>query len=89
MMKAVWTSETVVNLHQSIRSYNLEDSNLRTHRRENLKSHNANKLRLSVKKGNRGMSPSFQPTHSFYDSTGEIAIKIIYEKNSYSFSWQT
>jgi hypothetical protein len=40
VMEAVQTSETLVNLHQSTRRYNPEDSHLRTHRRENLKPHN-------------------------------------------------
>jgi hypothetical protein len=32
------TSETLVNFYQTTRRYNPEDSHLRTHRRENLKS---------------------------------------------------
>jgi hypothetical protein len=32
-------SETSVNFYQTTRRYNPEDSHLRTHRRENLKSH--------------------------------------------------
>jgi hypothetical protein len=39
MMEAVRTSETLVNFYQTTRRYNPEDSNLRTHRRENLKSY--------------------------------------------------
>jgi hypothetical protein len=38
MMEAVQTSETLVNLHQSTRRYNPEDSHLHSHRRQNLKS---------------------------------------------------
>jgi hypothetical protein len=38
MMEAARTSETVVNFYQTTRCYNPEDSNLHTHRRENLKS---------------------------------------------------
>jgi hypothetical protein len=38
MMEAVHTSETLVNSYQSTRRYNLEDSNLHTNCRENLKS---------------------------------------------------
>jgi hypothetical protein len=33
------TSETLVNFYQTTRCYNPEDSNLHTHRRENLKSY--------------------------------------------------
>jgi hypothetical protein len=39
MMEAARTSETLVNFYQNIRRYNPEDSNLRTHRRQNLKSY--------------------------------------------------
>jgi hypothetical protein len=39
MMKAARTSETMVNFCQTTRRYNPEDSHLRTHRRENLKSY--------------------------------------------------
>jgi hypothetical protein len=39
MMEAAGTSETLVNIYQTTRRYNLEDSHLRTHRRENLKSY--------------------------------------------------
>jgi hypothetical protein len=38
MMEAARTSETLVNFYQTTRRYNTEDSHLRTHRRENLKS---------------------------------------------------
>jgi hypothetical protein len=38
MMEAARTSETSVNFYQTARRYNPEDSHLRTHRRENLKS---------------------------------------------------
>jgi hypothetical protein len=38
MMEAARTSETLVNFYQTTRLYNPEDSHLRTHRRENLKS---------------------------------------------------
>jgi hypothetical protein len=40
MMEAAGTSETLVNFYQTTRRYNPEDSHLRTHRRENLKSYN-------------------------------------------------
>jgi hypothetical protein len=39
MMEAARTSETLVNFYQTTRLYNPEDSHLRTHRRENLKSY--------------------------------------------------
>jgi hypothetical protein len=39
MMEAARTSETLVNFYQTYRCYNPEDSNLHTHRRENLKSY--------------------------------------------------
>jgi hypothetical protein len=38
MMEAARTSETLVNFYQTTRRYNPEDSRLRTHRHENLKS---------------------------------------------------
>jgi hypothetical protein len=38
VMEAASTSETLVNFYQTTRRYNPEDSHLRTHRRENLKS---------------------------------------------------
>jgi hypothetical protein len=38
MMEAVQTSETLVNLFQSTRRYNPEDSHHHCHRREDLKS---------------------------------------------------
>jgi hypothetical protein len=37
-MEAPRTSETMVNFYQTTWRYNPEDSHLRTHRRENLKS---------------------------------------------------
>jgi hypothetical protein len=39
MMEAARTSETLVNFYQTTRLYNPEDSHLRPHRRENLKSY--------------------------------------------------
>jgi hypothetical protein len=39
MMEAARTSETLVNFYQTTRRYNPEESHLRTHRRENLKSY--------------------------------------------------
>jgi hypothetical protein len=39
MMEAARTSETLVNVYQTTRRYNPEDSHIRTNRRENLKSY--------------------------------------------------
>jgi hypothetical protein len=39
MMEAARTSETLVNFYQTTLRYNPEDSHIRTHRRENLKSY--------------------------------------------------
>jgi hypothetical protein len=39
MMEAARTFETLVNFYQTTRCYNPEDSNLHTHRCENLKSY--------------------------------------------------
>jgi hypothetical protein len=39
MMEAARISETLVNFYQITWRYNPEDSHLRTHRRENLKSY--------------------------------------------------
>jgi hypothetical protein len=39
MMEAARTSETLVQLYQTTRCYNPEDSHLHTNRRENLKSY--------------------------------------------------
>jgi hypothetical protein len=39
MMEAARSSETLVNFYQTTRRYNPEDSHLRAHRRENLKSY--------------------------------------------------
>jgi hypothetical protein len=44
MMEATRTSETFVNFYQTTRRYNPEDSHLRIHRRENLKSYLVNSL---------------------------------------------
>jgi hypothetical protein len=38
-MEAARTSEMLANFYQTTRRYNPEDSHLRTHRRENLKSY--------------------------------------------------
>jgi hypothetical protein len=51
MMEAARTSETLVNFYQTTWRYNPEDSHLRSHRRENLKSYLENRA-LSVKDNN-------------------------------------
>jgi hypothetical protein len=43
-MEAARTSETLVNFYQTTRRYNPEDSDLRTHRLENLKSYFQNSV---------------------------------------------
>jgi hypothetical protein len=47
MIEAARTSETLVHFYQTTRRYNPEDSHLRTHRRENLKSY-ATIIKLTV-----------------------------------------
>jgi hypothetical protein len=50
MMEAARTSETLVNFYQTTRRYNPEDSRLRPHRRENLKSYFAlSKLYIGIR----------------------------------------
>jgi hypothetical protein len=49
MMEAARTSETLANFYQTTRRYNPEDSHLRTHRRENLKSYLVRKLAIILK----------------------------------------
>jgi hypothetical protein len=46
MMEAARTPETLVNFYQTTRRYNPEDSHLRIHRRENLKSYTGNEAVL-------------------------------------------
>jgi hypothetical protein len=45
MMEAASTSETLVNFYQTTRRYNPDDSHLRTHRCENLKSYLEDKIK--------------------------------------------
>jgi hypothetical protein len=44
MTEAARTFETLENFYQTTRRYNPEDSHLRTHRRENLKSYLVNSV---------------------------------------------
>jgi hypothetical protein len=46
MMGAARSSETLVSFYQTTRRYKPEDSHLRTHRRENLKSYSVNRFIL-------------------------------------------
>jgi hypothetical protein len=46
MKEAARTSETLVNFYETTRRYNPEDSHLRTHRRENLKSYLAKRFTI-------------------------------------------
>jgi hypothetical protein len=64
MMEAARTSESLVNFYQTTRHYNPEDSHLRTHRRENLKSFLCFCLRLT----------SFSPLISTYT----VAISVVH-----------
>jgi hypothetical protein len=54
MMEAARTSETLVNFYQTTRRFNPEDSHLRTHRRENLKSN------LIYSQGSRPETPVYE-----------------------------
>jgi hypothetical protein len=46
-MEAARTSETLVQLYQTTRCYNPEDSHLHTHRRENIKSYLCKIVKIS------------------------------------------
>jgi hypothetical protein len=60
MMEAARTSETLVNFYQTTRRYNPEDSQLRAHRRENLKSYVRNEVsHPPVKNGNAVLCSTF------------------------------
>jgi hypothetical protein len=48
-MEAARTSETLLNFYQTTQRYNPEDSHLRTHRRENLKS--GSEVTSAIRKG--------------------------------------
>jgi hypothetical protein len=48
MMEAATTAEILVNFYQTAWRYNPEDSHLRTHRRENLKSHNVQEVPIPI-----------------------------------------
>jgi hypothetical protein len=59
MMEAARTSETLVNFYQTPRRYNPEDSHLRTHRRENLKSYFIIIIVTAMKTSNFKQIPSY------------------------------
>jgi hypothetical protein len=87
MMEAARTSETLVNFYQTTRCYNPEDSNLHTHRHENLKSyliHLASEQGPVVGSGEHGNEPSGSI------KCGELLLAehtIYYLLKKYSASW--
>jgi hypothetical protein len=50
MMEAARSSETLVNFYQTTQRYNPEDSQIRTHRRENLRSYKLNNVMYELNK---------------------------------------
>jgi hypothetical protein len=56
-MDSARTSETLVNVYQTTRHYNPEDSHLRTHSRENLKSYFMVEDRENMFLENAGVQP--------------------------------
>jgi hypothetical protein len=68
MMEAARTSETLVNFYQTTRRYNPEDSHLRSHRRENLKSYLQTSLMKKADIKVAGQSISINNTH--FDNVG-------------------
>jgi hypothetical protein len=67
MMEAARTSETLVNFYQTTLCYNPEDSNLHTHRRENLKSYCEEKIMEMISYDStsspKGLVPRTLPAH--------------------------
>jgi hypothetical protein len=66
-MEAARTSETQVNFYQATRRYNPEDSHLRSHRRENLKSYIrviACQINTAVDMATFHINETFEPTES-------------------------
>jgi hypothetical protein len=61
MMEAARTSETLVNFCQTTRRYNPEDSHLRTHRRENIKSKLLNILKIKLEEQIIGLIAMSKP----------------------------
>jgi hypothetical protein len=66
MMEAARTSETLANFYQTTRCYNPEDSHLRTHRRENLKSYLVKVCLLQICHQEMGPSHSLINTVCIY-----------------------
>jgi hypothetical protein len=62
-INAARTSETLVNFYQTTRCYNPEDSNLHTHRRENLKSYFIN-LKSAYLPGGSMKNSEFRTSNS-------------------------
>jgi hypothetical protein len=67
-MEAARTSETLVNFYQTTRCYNPEDSNLHTHRRENLKSYLMSEYVTVVCKSVLERLRTFQPLSTQVDT---------------------
>jgi hypothetical protein len=80
MMAAARTSEPLVNFFQTTRHYNPEDNDLRTHRRENLKSYLGMQLflrfRLLIfeKENTHGKEVSI---HNYCESRKKYQLKLI------------
>jgi hypothetical protein len=89
MMEAARTSETLVNFHQTTRRYNPEDSHLRTHRRENLRSYMVHTVPFTLLKYLITILVSSNGTRAvsgcdFKDVT-EIIKKYYHLSNTFSF----
>jgi hypothetical protein len=81
MMAAEKTSETLVNFYQTTRCYNPEDSNLHTHRRENLKSYSP-RIMFTVLHFGRIISKSIVFT-SFFSHLSELYEILSFAKKTF------